>query len=69
MPVSYTHLWDEVFRERGSSDIATLTVRGGASKLRYYTMLNLQNGRGFYKNANENDGYSCLLYTSNSLVF
>ncbi|MFS2407362.1 SusC/RagA family TonB-linked outer membrane protein [Phocaeicola vulgatus] len=50
--------WDEVFRERGSSDIATLTFRGGASKLRYYTMLNLQNGRGFYKNANENDGYS-----------
>ena len=29
--------WDEVFRERGSSDIATLTFRGGASKLRYYT--------------------------------
>lgn len=47
-----------MFRERGSSDIATLTFRGGASKLRYYTMLNLQNGRGFYKNANENDGYS-----------
>ena len=41
--------WDEVYRERGKSDIATLTFRGGSSKLRYFTMLNLQNGRGFIK--------------------
>ena len=50
--------WDEVYRERGKSDIATLTFRGGSSKMRYFTMLNLQNGRGFINNANSNDGFS-----------
>lgn len=50
--------WDEVYRERGKSDIATLTFRGGSSKMRYFTMLNLQNGRGFINNANQNDGFS-----------
>ena len=50
--------WDEVYRDRGKSDIATLTFRGGASKIRYFTMLNLQNGRGFINNANSNEGFS-----------
>lgn len=50
--------FDEVFREQGSSDIATLTFRGGSTKMRYFTMMNLQNNRGFINNANENDGYS-----------
>lgn len=49
---------DEVFRERGSSDIATLTFRGGSTKLRYFTLLNLQNDKGFIRNANVNEGYS-----------
>ncbi len=49
---------DEVFRDRGTTDIATLTFRGGANKVRYFTMLNLQNNRGFIKNANANEGYS-----------
>ena len=49
---------NEVYRDRGKSDIATLTFRGGSSKLRYFTMINLQNGRGFINNANANDGYS-----------
>lgn len=49
---------DEVFRDRGTSDIATLTFRGGSSKMRYFTMMNLQNNRGFIKNANANAGYS-----------
>ena len=49
---------DEVFRDRGASDIATLTFRGGSTKMRYYTMLNLQNDKGFIKNANVNEGYS-----------
>lgn len=47
--------WDEVYRDRGTSDIATLSFRGGSSKLRYFTMLNLQNGRGFINNANVNE--------------
>ena len=50
--------WKEVFRDRGNTDIATLSFRGGGQKLRYYTMMNLQNGRGFYKNTNHKDGYS-----------
>lgn len=49
---------DEVFRGRGTSDIATLTFRGGSSKMRYFTMMNLQNNRGFINNANSNAGYS-----------
>ena len=42
--------WEEVFRDRGASDIATLSFRGGSTKMRYYTMMNLQNNRGFIKN-------------------
>lgn len=49
---------DEVFRDRGSSDIVSLTFRGGSTKMRYFTLLNLQNNAGFIKNANANDGYS-----------
>lgn len=49
---------DEVFRNCGASDIATLTFRGGSTKMRYFTMLNLQNNRGFIKNADANEGYS-----------
>lgn len=49
---------DEVFRDQGTTDIATLTFRGGSTKMRYFTMLNLQNNRGFIKNADSNDGYS-----------
>lgn len=49
---------DEVFRDNSSSDIATLTFRGGSMNVRYFTMLNLQNDRGFIKDAEVNDGYS-----------
>ncbi len=50
--------WKEVFRNQGNTDIANLTFRGGGQKLRYYTMMNLQNARGFFKNTNNPDGYS-----------
>lgn len=50
--------WEEVFRERGTSDIATLSFRGGSTKMRYYTMMNLQNNRGFIKNYNATPDYS-----------
>lgn len=49
---------EEVFRDHGASDIATLTFRGGSAKMRYFTMMNLQNDKGFIKNANANEGYS-----------
>ena len=50
--------WEETFRDNGASDIATLSFRGGSTKMRYYTMINLQNNKGFIANANTNDGYS-----------
>ena len=50
--------WEEVFRDRGASDIATLSFRGGSTKMRYYTMMNLQNNRGFIKNFDTNADYS-----------
>lgn len=50
--------WEEVFRDRGASDIATLSFRGGSTKMRYYTMMNLQNNRGFIKNFDANTDYS-----------
>ena len=50
--------WEEVFRDRVASDIATLSFRGGSTKMRYYTMMNLQNNRGFIKNFDTNADYS-----------
>ena len=50
--------WEEVFRDHGASDIATLSFRGGSTKMRYYTMMNLQNNRGFIKNFDTNADYS-----------
>ena len=50
--------WEEVFRDRGASDIVTLSFRGGSTKMRYYTMMNLQNNRGFIKNFDTNADYS-----------
>ena len=50
--------WEEVFRDRGASDIATLSFHGGSTKMRYYTMMNLQNNRGFIKNFDTNADYS-----------
>lgn len=61
---------DEVFRDLGTTDIATLTFRGGSTKMRYFTMLNLQNNRGFIKNPmasgiSTQDKYSRFNFRSN----
>lgn len=61
---------DEVFRDWGTTDIATLTFRGGSTKMRYFTMLNLQNNRGFIKNPmasgiSTQDKYSRFNFRSN----
>lgn len=50
--------WAETFRNHGSSDIVTLSFRGGSTKMRYYTMMNLQNNNGFIAHTDLNDGYS-----------
>lgn len=49
---------DETFRNASSTDIFSLTFRGGSQKFRYFTVANLQNNKGFIKNAFRNDGYS-----------
>lgn len=49
---------DEVFRDAGSSNKYTIEFRGGGSKFRYYTMVDLLTDKGFVANANLNEGYS-----------
>ena len=49
---------DETFRDQGVSNKYTIEFRGGGSKFRYYTMVDLLTDKGFIKNPNENDGYS-----------
>lgn len=49
---------DETFRNSGVSNKYTLELRGGGSKFRYYTMLDLLTDKGFIKNPDMNDGYS-----------
>jgi len=50
--------WKETFKNTGASDIATLSFRGGSTRMRYYTMMNLQANQGFIANSNKNVGYS-----------
>lgn len=49
---------DETFRDAGVSNKYTIEFRGGGSKFRYYTMVDLLTDKGFVANANRNDGYS-----------
>lgn len=49
---------DETFRDHGVSNKYTIEFRGGGSKFRYYSMLNLVTDKGFIANTNMNDGYS-----------
>lgn len=46
---------DEVFRDNGASNIYNLSFRGGGQKMRYYTLLSLQDNSGFIANANVNE--------------
>jgi len=49
---------DEVFRENGASNTYNVNFRGGGTKVRYYTMFNLQSNSGFIKDSEVNSGYS-----------
>lgn len=49
---------DETFKNSGVSNKYMLEFRGGGSKFRYYTLLNLLTDKGFIKSPNENEGYS-----------
>ena len=49
---------DETFKNSGISNKYTIEFRGGGSKFRYYSMLDLVTDRGFVKEGNMNEGYS-----------
>ena len=49
---------DEVFRDKGASNMYNVNFRGGGTKMRYFTMFNLQGNQGFINNSEVNDGYS-----------
>lgn len=48
----------ETFKNTGASDIYNLSFRGGGTKLRYYTDVNLISNLGFIAHPDENAGYS-----------
>ena len=48
----------ECFKDVGASNIFNLSFRGGGTRMRYYTLINLQDNQGFVANPNMNDGYS-----------
>jgi TonB-linked SusC/RagA family outer membrane protein len=48
----------EAFKDNGSSNIYDLSFRGGGTHMRYYTLINLQDNRGFIAHPNTNDGFS-----------
>ena len=49
---------DEVFKSTAATNLYNVSFRGGGSKFRYYTLLNLVTDKGFVADANMNDGYS-----------
>lgn len=59
---------DEVFKDNGSSNIYNLSFRGGGSKMRYFTLLNLQDNRGFINNAEQNPDYSAQMKYSRATI-
>ncbi|MCD7937930.1 MAG: SusC/RagA family TonB-linked outer membrane protein [Tannerellaceae bacterium] len=49
--------FEEVFRDHGHSNIYNVSFRGGGTKTRYYTMVNLMNNSGFMNDKNLNENY------------
>ncbi|MBQ2673075.1 MAG: SusC/RagA family TonB-linked outer membrane protein [Prevotella sp.] len=49
---------DETFRDHAMTNKYNIEFRGGASKFRYYAMVDLISDKGFVKNFDGNDGYS-----------
>lgn len=59
-PYSYPNVdWiKETFRDNGANSILNLSFRGGGERMRYYTLINYTDDRGFIAHPNKNDGYS-----------
>lgn len=49
---------DEVFRNRGASNMYNISFRGGGERMRYFTTANLQDNSGFIKNESAVSDYS-----------
>lgn len=60
--------WDETIGRTGHSNNYNITFDGGNKFIRYYTMVNLENNSGFFKNTNTNEDYSTQLEYSKANV-
>lgn len=49
---------DEVFRDRGASNMYNISFRGGGTRVRYFTAANLQSNSGFIDEGNAVNDYS-----------
>lgn len=60
LPYLYPNVdWmNETIGDMGHSNIYNVSFQGGGKKMRYYTMLNLENSSGFFKKTESNEGYS-----------
>lgn len=60
--------WNETIGNTGHSNNYNITFDGGNKFVRYYTMVNLENNSGFFKNTDTNDGYSTQLEYSKANI-
>ena len=59
---------NETLKDKGASNIYNVSIRGGGMRMRYYTMLNLEDNSGFLKNTEMNEGYSTQLKYSKANI-
>ncbi|WP_320052272.1 SusC/RagA family TonB-linked outer membrane protein [uncultured Acetobacteroides sp.] len=60
--------FDEVLKDWSSTNIYSLSFKGGGKNARYFTVLNLETSDGLLKNADANSGYSTQLKSSKGNV-
>ncbi|MEI7420440.1 MAG: SusC/RagA family TonB-linked outer membrane protein [Prolixibacteraceae bacterium] len=59
---------NETLRKNGTTDKISLGIRGGDSKVKYFTLLNLSNCSGLFANTEDNSGYSTQLKYSQANI-
>lgn len=59
---------NETLRDHGSSNIYNVSFRGGTTRMRYYTMLNLQSNSGYIKNSDADKDYPSQLKYSQANI-
>lgn len=69
-PLVYPNVnWkDEVLRDMGSERQANLSITGGDSKVKYYTLLNYEDNKGLLEGTEMNNGYSTQLKSSKANI-